>query len=468
MTTISKTLSRKLNADKKSQILFRITINRTKQVRFKSGIFVEPIRWSEKRQTIKIPPIINRQAELELEASIEQIKNKQEAITTLVRIYGGELFLSEFIEAKLKVYEAIPIHERVGIKDRELKERLDNPHKFIKVGFFALLKKYLADTSKYSESRARSFHVLCRALWRYQFWVQQTTDPTFELSVQTLDKEQISDFENFLRNEYKLVEQHRKIFESCPKLEGFSSSKQPSPRGNNAICALLNKFRAFLNWCNTNGIAQNRPFLGYNGVTTEKYGTPYYISIEERNTIADFDFSADPLTEVQRDIFIFHCYIGCRVSDLMRLTESNVVDGEIHYIATKTKGKDPQTIKVPLSERASALIEKYQGMDKRGRLFPFISAQRYNDYIKEIFRKCGITRQVTILNPLTGKEEQVPLNEVASSHLARRTFVGNLYKKVKAPNLICPMSGHKVGSAAFARYREIDKELRKETINLLD
>ena len=74
----------------------------------------------------------------------------------------------------------------------------------------------------------------------------------------------------------------------------------------------------------------------------------------------------------------------------------------------------------------------------------------------------------TDLNPLTGEEEKKPLNEIASSHLARRTFVGNLYKKVKDPNLICPMSGHTYGSTAFARYHEVDKEMREELVSLID
>lgn len=75
---------------------------------------------------------------------------------------------------------------------------------------------------------------------------------------------------------------------------------------------------------------------------------------------------------------------------------------------------------------------------------------------------------VTILNAATGQEEKRPINELASSHLARRTFVGNLYKKVKDPNLVGALSGHKDGSRAFARYREIDDDLKKELISILD
>lgn len=111
---------------------------------------------------------------------------------------------------------------------------------------------------------------------------------------------------------------------------------------------------------------------------------------------------------------------------------------------------------------------KSQGVDKQGRIFPFISDQKYNDAIKEIFRICGVTRIVTVLNPVTSEEEKRPINEVASSNMARRTFTGNLYKRVKDQNLISSMTGHKPGSTAFARYRDIDMDIKTEMIDLLN
>lgn len=64
---------------------------------------------------------------------------------------------------------------------------------------------------------------------------------------------------------------------------------------------------------------------------------------------------------------------------------SDIIEGEINYIPRKTKSSDPATVKVPLNDRAKKLVEKYKGVDKKGRLFPFISAQKYNDSIKEFF-----------------------------------------------------------------------------------
>ena len=69
--------------------------------------------------------------------------------------------------------------------------------------------------------------------------------------------------------------------------------------------------------------------------------------------------------------------------------------------------------------------------------------------IMAIFTMAGVTRNVEVRNPLTSENEIRPINKIASSHLARRTFVGNAYFKVSDPNLIGKLSGHVDGSKAF-------------------
>jgi hypothetical protein len=43
-----------------------------------------------------------------------------------------------------------------------------------------------------------------------------------------------------------------------------------------------------------------------------------------------------------------------------------------------------------------------------------------------------------------------------------------LYKKVKDQNLVAELSGHQQNSRAFARYREVDKEMKKELVKMLE
>jgi hypothetical protein len=52
--------------------------------------------------------------------------------------------------------------------------------------------------------------------------------------------------------------------------------------------------------------------------------------------------------------------------------------------------------------------------------------------------------------------------------MARRSFIGNIYKQVKDPNLVGALSGHKEESKAFARYRTIDDDMKKELIGMLE
>ena len=68
--------------------------------------------------------------------------------------------------------------------------------------------------------------------------------------------------------------------------------------------------------------------------------------------------------------------------------------------------------------------------------------------------------------PKRYKEIMKPINEIASSHMARRVFTGNLYRQVKGPEPIAPMSGHAEGSHVFARYRTTDDGMKMEQVNL--
>lgn len=170
--------------------------------------------------------------------------------------------------------------------------------------------------------------------------------------------------------------------------------------------------------------------------------------------------------EVQRDIFVFQCLVGCRVGDLCTLTSKNITDGILEYVPSKTSDEDaPVKPRIPLNPCALKLVAKYNGVDKDGRLFPFISPQKYNDAIKAILMICGITRIVPVRNSTTGETEMKRICDVASSHMARRTFVGAAYKAVRDPNIVGKMSGHVEGSRAFNRYRQIDDDILKQTIS---
>ena len=179
------------------------------------------------------------------------------------------------------------------------------------------------------------------------------------------------------------------------------------------------------------------------------------------------DFSFDPALEKQRDIFVFQCLVGCRISDLYRMTKRSIIDGAVEYMPRKTKDGNPVVVRVPLLTATKEILDKYKDLPGDA-ILPLVSQQKYNIAIKKILQHACITRSVVWLNPTTGEPEVRPIYEVMSSHSARRAFAGNMYKNVKDPNLVCALTGHKEGSKAFARYREIDEDMKRDLVSMLE
>lgn len=479
MATIKKTLSTKRDGQGYSQILFRVSIDKNKKLRLKSGIYIPENRWDVAKERMNYGKAIGAER-VEMTDKEAKLKNIEAKLLKLCEVFPKETLSKEWVEDALSACENIESSNISVAYVTELIEHYQNPDQYRRASFFELLTDFRNNAKKKvngkregykSDVWKKNFDVLVRALHRYEYFIQLSDckRKDFALNIDTMNKDTLSDIESYLRNEHSLLDEYPKIFEKFPATTDTKrKSPKPQPRGNNTISAMLKRLKSFINWAIEKRITVNNPFIDYEGTISQKYGTPYYITLEERNLIADFDLSSRIALSIQRDVFIFQCCVGCRVSDLMRLTDNNIIDGAIEYIPTKTKEERQKTVRVPLNSRAMEILNRYKGHAKKNLILPFISPQRYNDAIKEIFTICGITRNVTVIDSVTGKEVQRPINEVASSHMARRCFVGNLYKRVKDPNLIASMSGHTEGSKAFSRYREIDDEVKKEVVKLID
>lgn len=448
MATITRNISTKVNTSGDAEILLRLTVSRSLRLRLKSGIYMNPKRFKD--GAIIMPRANQKEAKV-----LNEIEKRLTALEQLI--------VSACIDN--------PQEELSQEFFRDMIDRFNHPDKYevkkVELTFFGLFNEYL-EKHPLSAARANHYKVLARALRRFEMYIHKTENRKYKMTIDNFTTEWIEKFGDFLKAEPELFDKYPEIYKEVPAVVRTQRKpKRPLPKGANTICCTFKRFRAFYNWCIERGYTQNNPFANFKGIGTEKYGRPYYISVAEVEKIADFDLSANPALAVQRDIFVFQCLIGCRVSDLMRMTDDSVIDGAVEYIPDKTKGERPEVLRVPLNNRAKEILSRYADSKKGNMLLPFISPQKYNDAIKKIFTQCGITRIVTVLNPTTGNEEKRPINEIASSHLARRTFIGNIYKEVKDPNLVGALSGHKEGSKAFARYRDIDEEMKQDLVNIL-
>lgn len=374
---------------------------------------------------------------------------------------------------------------------KEVVDMFNHPEKYnikqTNKSFYELVELYI-HRRQLAEGHARVFRVLSRCIARYEGFIRATEkarkDYTF--SIDTVTRGDIEELSDYMRNEKALSDQYPKLFEKL--IESYPAAVKKGhnkiqARGENTIIKMRTRLKSLFIFFVEEGMTTNRPFEGIK-IGTAKVGTPIYISIEERNIIASYNLEKKwqemddefrkncgmPIQTIImcRDVFVFHCFIGCRVSDLIKMTPKYIENNILVYTPHKTKdGEEAIQARIPLHPKAIELINKYKDMDAKGRLFPFISADKYNDAIKAIFTMCEITRNVEWRNPLTGENEIRPINEIASSHMARRTFIGNAYFKVTDPNLIGKMSGHVEGSKAFKRYRKIEDETLKNVIDMI-
>ncbi len=154
------------------------------------------------------------------------------------------------------------------------------------------------------------------------------------------------------------------------------------------------------------------------------------------------------LSEV-RDCFIVQCFTGFSFQDLNALTKDHIIkvgiSGEEWF--SNPRGKTEVLEVVPILPIVKEIMKKYENHPlcvKDGKLFPIISYQNYNGYLKEIAVICGIPREL-------------------KTHLARHTF-GDIMLSNGAPlEDVQKMLGHK-SIRTTQRYARIRKERISENV----
>lgn len=106
-----------------------------------------------------------------------------------------------------------------------------------------------------------------------------------------------------------------------------------------------------------------------------------------------------PRLSVVRDIFIFSCYTGLAFVDVMNLKPLNIVEAAdgTQWVRT-SREKTTIPVNVPLLLKAKALVEKYSLNIKareKGTVFPPLSNQKMNSYLKELAERCDIFKNLT-------------------------------------------------------------------------
>jgi len=148
-----------------------------------------------------------------------------------------------------------------------------------------------------------------------------------------------------------------------------------------------------------------------------------FLTDEEILRVANKDLGVQRL-ELVRDIFIFSCFTGLAYIDVSNLTPDHIVTmDDKQWIMTKRQKTSVET-NVLLLDIPRAIIAKYSHKTYRdGKLFPVLTNQKTNSYLKEIADLCGIKKKLTF-------------------HLARHTFATMSLSKGVPIESVSKMLGH--------------------------
>ncbi|MDG1729413.1 MAG: site-specific integrase [Algibacter sp.] len=176
-----------------------------------------------------------------------------------------------------------------------------------------------------------------------------------------------------------------------------------------------------------------------------------FLREDELQNIIEKEFEIERLTLV-KDLFVFSCYTGLSYIDVMNLNEDDIaigIDGGRWIITNRQKTHNK--VKIPILPTAQELIKKYADhlkTKKTKTLFPNISNQKLNSYLKEIADLCKIKKNLTF-------------------HIARHTFATTITLSNGVPiETVSKLLGHTKITTTQIYARVIDKKISEDMAKL--
>jgi site-specific recombinase XerD len=246
-----------------------------------------------------------------------------------------------------------------------------------------------------------------------------------DINLSDLDYKFISDFELFLYNHKP--KDHQKPMDTNGVLKHIIRLKK------------MTNLAVKLKWL------VGDPFQGFK--MTRKRVDKDFLSEWEVKSIEEKYFDLDRLAMV-RDIFIFSCYTGLSYVDMANLKHENIVrgiDGE-NWIQT-SRQKTAVPVNTPILPKAQEIIDRYRNdirAKEKGIVFPLISNQKVNSYLKEIADMCNIRKNLTF-------------------HVARHTFATTITLSNGVPiETVSKMLGHNKLATTQIYARVLEKKISED------
>jgi len=255
----------------------------------------------------------------------------------------------------------------------------------------------------------------------------------------------------FLKEKYKTSDIYLKSlnYKFLVDFEYFLRKHSPvdhqRPMENNTVMKHIERLRKMIKMAIKYEWLEKDPFIAFK----QKFHRfeRGFLSEEELKIIEEKEFSIARLQHV-KDLFIFSCYTGLSYIDLIHLSPENIQIGiDKKYWLFTSREKTDNPVRIPILPVAMDIISKYKIDPKAlvyNRLFPPISNQKLNSYLKEIADICQISKNFTF-------------------HLARHTFATTVTLTNGVPiESVSKMLGHSKISTTQIYAKVVEKKLGED------
>ncbi len=360
---LSKT---RIREDFKCPLYCRITF-REKRKEFSTGLFINPKHWNSKQQIVKPP-----------EPDSDTINSQLSLIKTKI---NRAFLLLQVKEANFTVEDIYSLYKgKKLVKEHNVIEYFERYLNRLKTLIGIDLKQVTWNKFNYVKNDVKAF-----IKWQYK---------TNDIQLGNLELQFLIDFEYYL----KVVKKQKQV----------------------TINKAIQRFRKPIKVAVSEGYLESDPFMLFKSKRVNK--EVVFLSPEELSELEKHEFT-QPRLKLVKDLFVFCCYTGLPYNELMNLKKRHIVKGFDGNLWIKIKrDKTSKELSIPLLPKAESILNSYQNEDEM--IFPRISNQKYNSYLKEIGGIVGIEKNLT-------------------THIARKTFASTvlLYNDVPM-EIVSELLGH--------------------------
>lgn len=230
---------------------------------------------------------------------------------------------------------------------------------------------------------------------------------------------------------------------------GFESFLKSQGIGHNTAVKYIQFLKRVINYSIANQWLNVDPFkefkCSFKPVIRECLTMSEVLALRERR------FDCIRLNQV-KDIFVFCCYTGLSYADVKKLNKDEIVIGMDDHLWIQTvREKTNIRVPVPLLPDAVSIIKKYElWREKNGKsnVFPVLSNQKMNAYLKEIADVCQIRKKLTF-------------------HIARHTFATTITLSNGVPiETVSKMLGHTNIRTTQIYSKVVDLKISEDMIKL--